>query len=227
MSADVIPLPRAQLAALAPNYEAMRNAIAKCEKVDEIAKLANQAVAAQAYFRQSQDVENEIGASRIRVRAERRLGELLRAMGDSGQRATRSDTLKIGPMSRDATSGPTLADLGIPRDRASRAMQLAAVPEAEFEAALGEPRIAQPRRILDERKAAVVEQPAASPVPIAKTLNLWGRVRDLGSAITGGDVPPIELWRTNLQPFQLDELRRSIPLIVDYLSHIQQELNDE
>ena len=32
--------------------------------IDEIAKLANQAVAAQAYYRQSQDVDNEMQASR-------------------------------------------------------------------------------------------------------------------------------------------------------------------
>lgn len=94
-------------------------------------------------------------------------------------------------------------------------MQLAEVPQEEFDAALAEPRIAQPRRILEERK------PVAA---ITKTLNLWGRVRDLGAAIASGDVPPVEEWRADLQPFQLDELRRSIPLILEYLSHIHSEL---
>lgn len=210
----VVPLKHAELAAVAPNYEAMRNAIAVCEKIDEIADLADQAVAAQAYFRQSKDVENEMGASRIRVRAERKLGEILKRMAETGERATAGEPVSQ-QMSRGATSAPTLADMGIPRDRASRAMQLADVPEQEFEAALAEPRIAQPRRILDERRETV---------PITKTLNLWGRVRDLGTAISAGEVPPIEAWRTNLQPFQVDELRRSIPLIVSYLSRIQEEL---
>jgi hypothetical protein len=98
-------------------------------------------------------------------------------------------------------------------------MQLAAVPEEEFEAALAETKVAQPRRILAER------QPDA--VPIKKTLNLWGRVRDLGTAISAGEVPEIELWRTNLQPFQVDELRRSIPIIMAYLARIQEELNSD
>ncbi len=97
--------------------------IAKCEKVDEIAKLANQAVAAQAYFRQFQDVENEIGASRIRVRAERKLGDILRAMAENGQRRKATDN------QHKASSAVQLADLGIPKDRASRAMQLSEVPE--------------------------------------------------------------------------------------------------
>jgi hypothetical protein len=212
----VVPLKHSELAAVAPNYEAMRRAIAVCEKVDEIAALADKAVGAQAYFRQSKDIENEMGASRIRVRAERRLGEILKRMAETGERASRGGDPESNVARRDIGDTPTLADMGIPRDRASRAMHLAEVPEQEFEAALAEPRIAQPRRILDQRR---------DTVPITKTLNLWGRVRDLGTAISAGEVPPIEFWRHNLQPFQVDELRRSIPVIVSYLSRIQEELD--
>lgn len=209
MAGEVVPLNRKELAKLAPNYEAMRNAIAVCERVDEIANLANQAVAAQAYFSQSQDIENEMHASRIRVRAERKLGELLRKMAETGQREKRGGD-------RAKSRGATLVELGIPKDRASRAMQLADVPEEDFEAALEQPRVAQPRRILDDRKPITAE--------ITRTLNLWGRVRDLGSAISSGDVPPLKQWRSNLQPFQLEELKRSIPVILKYLSHIHEEL---
>lgn len=215
---NVVPLKHSQLAQLAPNYEAMRHAISICEKVDEIADLADRAVAAQAYYRQSQDVENEIGASRVRVRAERKLGEILKRMAENGERAGQGGDRR----SDDAESklrGATLKDLQIQPDRASRAMQLAAVPEDEFEAALSEPKIAQPRRILAERQTELV--------PIKKTLNLWGRVRDLGTAISAGEVPDIELWRTNLQPFQVEELRRSIPVIMAYLARIQEELNSD
>ena len=62
----------------------MRNAIAVCVKVDEIAKLSNQAMAAQAYFRQAQDVDNEMQCSRWRVQAERKLGEILKNMAQNG-----------------------------------------------------------------------------------------------------------------------------------------------
>jgi hypothetical protein len=120
MSTKIIPLPRPALQRVAPNYEAMRQAIEVCQQVDEIANLADQAVAAQAYFRQSQDVENEMHASRIRMRAERRLGEILRKMGANGERAAPNGDRN--PVSRGDTR--TLTDLRIPRDRASRAMQL-------------------------------------------------------------------------------------------------------
>lgn len=230
MKHPIVPLSRTDLAHVAPNYESMRTAIMLCEKVDEIAQLADQAVAAQAYFRQSQDVENEMQASRIRVRAERRLGEVLRRMAEAGERASgrnlagkASDGSVL--VSRDATPErqPTLADLGIPRDRASRAMQLAEVPQEEFEAALEQPQVAQPRRILAERKPTPPPKPSPL-VPIDHTLSLWGKVRELGSELEAGNLPPLEHWRENLQPFQLDHLRRYVPQLIAYFSAIEREL---
>jgi hypothetical protein len=145
-------LDRSELGRVAPNYEAMRQAIELCQRVDEIADFANKAVAIQAYCRQSLDVENEMHASRIRLRAERRLGQLLKLTAENGERATRETARLVGSSDAARRDQPTLADLGVPRDRASRAMQLANIPEEQFEAALAEPLVAQPRRILREAK---------------------------------------------------------------------------
>jgi len=49
-----------------------------------------------------------------------RPGELLRDQAERGERATKDDNLKQGPKSRDKTSGPTLADIGISRDQSSK-----------------------------------------------------------------------------------------------------------
>jgi hypothetical protein len=64
----------------------------------------------------------EVKAARIRLRAERRLSDLIKAMSDNGQRRLAHD----GRPSK-VSRGPTLmlGDLGIDRHRASRAMQLA------------------------------------------------------------------------------------------------------
>lgn len=192
MSSEIVALDHTALASVAPSYERRRLAIAECSRVDEVANLADQAVAAQAYFRQSQDLDNEIEASRIRVRAERRLGQILKEMAASGERATKQGTLKQAPMSRGATSAPTLADLGIPRDRARRAMQLAEVPEPEFEAALAEPRTAQPRRMLDERKpvAGSVSSPPSPAVDASSLAILWvQQLHAISDAIGRGELP--------------------------------------
>lgn len=229
MPHTVVALPRPDLAALAPTYEAMCELIARCEKLDEVAKIADVAVAAQAYYRQSLDVDNEMRSSRIRVRAERRLGEILKRMRENGERA--SPNGEVNQHTQGVASRNTLADLGIPRDRASRAMQLADVPAKDFEAALTLPQMAQPRRILQGLKSA--EHNGGPPgeivvtdftVPIEATLSLWGRVRDFGELLESGELPPLQHWRSNLQAFQLDHLRRFLPSVIAYLSAIQQEL---
>jgi hypothetical protein len=149
--------------------------------------------------------------SRIRLRAERRLGQLLKITAENGERRL-AEQGRPSEASRGGT--PTLTDFGVPRDRASRAMQLANIPEEQFEAALAEPVVAGPREILEQLK------PPKPPelVPNTKTLLLWGRVRDFGEYIEAGEMPPIANWCHNLQPFQLDHLRRYIPLIIGYLS---------
>ena len=53
--------------------------------------------------------------------------EILRRMAENGERKIQGNAVK----SRDATS---LEDLGISKDRASRAMQLADVPQDQFDA---------------------------------------------------------------------------------------------
>lgn len=114
----------------------MRAAIAAGERVDEIRPLSDKAMALRAYFAQSRDVDNEVAAMRIRLRAERRLGELIEQEQEAGRLATKGETKQPGRMSTPTT----FAELGIPRDRSARAQELARVPEAQFEAALHQPK---------------------------------------------------------------------------------------
>ena len=61
----------------------------------------------------------------LRLRGERKLGKLLRRMADTGERVTGRP--------EKVSQGATLSYLGSPRHRTSRAMQLAEVPEEQFE----------------------------------------------------------------------------------------------
>lgn len=85
-----------------------------------------------AYARQAKDTELVQYATEIKVRAERRCGELLA----NTERAKPTDNLKRGPKSNDATTGPTLSDIGLTRDESSRYQQLAAMPDEHFETAV-------------------------------------------------------------------------------------------
>ncbi len=61
-------------------YEAMCSAIAECHRVDEVKEIRDRAVAFQVYAKQALNVEAERQAAKVRVRAERRAGEMLKEM---------------------------------------------------------------------------------------------------------------------------------------------------
>lgn len=73
-------------------------------------------------MKQARDTQMVQWATEIKVRAERRCGEMLRDSAETGQRATTADGAKHGAnkhLSHDATSAPTLRELGITRDQRS------------------------------------------------------------------------------------------------------------
>lgn len=118
-------------------YEAARTALSECKAVDEVKQWADKAAAMQAYGRMAKDRTMEIDAAEIRIRAERRLGEMLSAQKESGglnKGAAQSNAV----VSDDRVRPPKLSDVGISKDLSSRAQKLAAVPEQEFEKEVGD-----------------------------------------------------------------------------------------
>lgn len=117
-------------------YEAARAAVQAAHDVDEVKDIRDKAQAMAAYAKQANDTQMLEWVTEIKVRAERRAGEMLSAMKVNGSRHTTVDNLKIGPKSHDTTSGPTLDSIGISKDQSSRWQKLAAIPEKQFEEAV-------------------------------------------------------------------------------------------
>lgn len=131
-------------------YEAARQALTECARVDEAKEIRDWAVALAAYARQAKDRELEDRALEIRLRAERRAGELLRdteknpgARGNPGGRGARI------VQSHEATAQPTLAELGVSKDQSSNWQRLAATPDRVFESALAAAKKAGERATTD------------------------------------------------------------------------------
>jgi hypothetical protein len=91
-------------------------------------------------------------AAEIRIRAERRLGELMalqKATVGMAKNAPGPGRGKAGVSSTPAFSGPpTLAEAGIDKNLAKRARSYAAVPQEKFEKLLTDKRQGENRRVV-------------------------------------------------------------------------------
>jgi len=188
-------------------YDAMCSAIAECERVDEAKDIRDKAMALEKYFAQSQNLESERLALNVRLRAERRCGVLLREMRESGER----DPGGRGPrVASNATTQPTISDLGLSRDQSSRFEQLAQIPEREFERALDEPVKQSTSGLI--RKFVKTDDDEEKVDPQA--LYLWGRLRDFERELLGSS--PKQLIK-KMTPAMRDDVRRLVPMVIEYL----------
>jgi hypothetical protein len=166
-------------------YENARRALAEAHRVDEAKGIRDMAVAAQVYAKQAKDRQLIQHATEIRLRAERRAGELLAQMeknkGARQQGIGRRGKNAVDPNDRV----PRLSDLSITKDQSSRWQKLAALPAREFEnkvtratdtavAVIDAP----PRRKPKKRKSRLNGKPSDAEMSVVETC-----VRSVKSAL--------------------------------------------
>lgn len=126
-------------------YEAAVIAISEAKSVDEVKFIRDRHDAMRAAARIAKNKSLEVDAAEIRIRAERRLGEMMAEQKETVGMATGTKgQLKGKDSSGGFVSDPpedrpiTLSEAGIDKSLADRARKYAAVPEDEFEEELGD-----------------------------------------------------------------------------------------
>lgn len=152
-------------------YDEACRALAAAKSVDEVREISSAADALRAYARQAKNRTLEIDAAEIRIRAERRVGELIEAQRDSVGLNRGS---RLAGRERTRQELPTLADAGIDKHLADRARRYAAIPAEEFEPVIQEWRAAiaaETERVtvhlLREGARQRRRPPAGPPPPLA------------------------------------------------------------
>jgi len=119
-------------------YDAARKALQAAHSVDEVRDIKDKAEAVRAYARQAGDTEMANWAVEIKLRAERRAGEIIAEMKAANLLAEAGDIEKQRERrTGSSTSVKTLKDLGISRNQSASWQFLAAnITEEQFEAAI-------------------------------------------------------------------------------------------
>lgn len=126
----------AQLALV--KYDAACRALAQAKAADEVKLIRDKADAMRAAAKIAKNRQLEVDAAEIRIRAERRLGELIAFQKETvglNRGTAGNGRPKKGASRQEAPKDemPTLAASGIDHKLSSRAQKLAAVPKKEFE----------------------------------------------------------------------------------------------
>lgn len=191
-------------------YDAMCRAIDAAYEVDEVKEIRDKALAFETYARQAKNTEAERRACEIRLRAERKAGELLREM-EKAKGARGNPGGRGAPVVRShGETAQTLSNLGISKTQSSRWQQLAAIPEDVFEAALAAPEKPTTNGLI--RRAP--KQEPMNP----KALWLWGRLRDFERDGILSE-SPTSLLSEMTEAMQAD-VRRMVPLVIEWLEGV-------
>jgi len=189
-------------------YDTMCSAIAAAHKVDEVKDIRDKAVALEHYARQAQNTDAERQACEIRLRAERKAGQLLAKMPNG----------KTGPKklsAPEAPNSPTLADLGISAKQSSQWQKLGAMPQRDFDLAIG----TAVKPPTTKGVLRTVEEPATPRRYVADdALWLWGRLLDFER---DGllEKEPGDVMETMTDPMK-DDTHRLAPKVANWLKRI-------
>src|SRR5262245_52619760 len=134
MSLDQAIVPVVNRPSSLTQFERIRRQLAEAVEVDEVKDVRDKAEALRLYLRQAgESMEMQNAVAEIKLRAERRAGELLAEMEKNRGTAGTGDA-NIGnstgghTMLPPVNDRPTLADLGISKMQSSRWQQIAALP---------------------------------------------------------------------------------------------------
>ena len=220
-------------------YDRMCTAIAECVRVDEAKDIRDKALALEAYYRQARNLDAEREAANVRLRAERRVGELLKDLA----RATPQEVAQAGGIAKAATSadetkqtsisdmarsrGPSpyaaaLSEQGMSRQQASRYQAIANIPEPVFEKALSGPEKATTAGMIKQAQEAraQVREPAPKPRVSEAALWLWGTLRDFEN--DGYLSRPLAPVLTDMTDAMRADVLRLAPHVITALSSLEQ-----
>lgn len=181
-------------------YDAMVRAIAVCEAVDEAKAIRDKARALEVYAQQAMNLDAERKAAQVRIRAERRAGQLLK-----GQQ------IKAGRPPKNAAARAVLSDIGISHKQSSKWQKLADIPEDKFEKKLNGAGLPTTEGLIGKKQPINLDVEATQLKGAVVSL---ARDHDL--------TDPAGFW-ADCTDLQRAELREAVPPLLKFLKKLKEK----
>lgn len=214
-------LPSIAHAKLPAIYEGAKSALMECSRIDECADWADKAEAMASYAKQADDDTLHKMALRIKARAFRRCGELLRAIEP-----------KVGRPSGNGVGGHPITrtqaatDAGLSRNRKRDALRVVNVPGADFEAAVESDDPPTVPKLAERGKASrpLVDLGGRDPEDYATATQALGQLRRFAEF---ADVTDTDVVVRGAKPREHSAMDQHAAQIIRWLEHLRQRIEKE
>lgn len=184
-----------QSAKLPQAYEGAKTALAHCVDIDECKSWADKAQALASYAKQANDEELMKMATRIRARAVRRAGELLKQIEPAN--GARTDLQPSADGDTRLTRKSAAADAGMSPRQMHTALRTANVPEADFASQVESDKPPTVSQLAQQgiKRPAPPRQPVSldgrTPAEFNRALHFIAEIEDYAKAIGKADIESI------------------------------------
>ena len=183
-----------QSAKLPQAYEGAKTALAHCVEIDECKDWADKAQALASYAKQANDDQLMKMATRIRDRAIRRAGELLKQVDGRGGDRSKSEGTHTFAM----TQSEAAREAGLSKHQQVQAVRVANVPADDFEKQVESdrpPTVSQLAQQGIKRPQSAPRQPVSlqgrSPADFNRALHFIAEIEDYAKAIGKAEIEAI------------------------------------
>lgn len=216
-------------------YDNAKYWIAQYESVDDVKDYMDKAAAVEQYAKRANDMEMEVKAAKARIRAERRMGQLLSDMDMAKGVTMAGSSDGLNPRwSSESTaeeSPKTLSELGVTKNQSSRAQKLANVPEEKFEEALEADEAPKVGRIISSNKKDDDDGAVIQPVRRAASIQTVSkaeakRLNDAIQFVASFGSKSVEQACKQFADNQREQVSESLRYAIPVLNSIKQTLSE-
>lgn len=219
-------LPAVANARLPQTYEAAKEALSQCSRIDECQEWADKAEALASYARQAKDEQLRAYADRIQARAIRRCGELLKTFDGRGRPAENNNGSVVISQSEAASSA------GLSQRQKETAVRVANIPEEKFEEAVESPKPPTVTKLADMGKKSqsraeptkpLVDLKGRDPKEFAVSTDGQGQLRKLAEFAERIDAAIVA---RGAMPNERKAIRRDVAIVDAWLDRLIVNLED-